>query len=56
VSRANRTADNQSKLPIIVRLGLCGRRRRRKGAAQPASVPRHATRKAERRASRRSGL
>jgi hypothetical protein len=56
VSRANRTTNDQSKLPIIVRVGLCGHHRRRKGSAQPASAPRRATRKAERRTSRRSGL
>jgi len=56
VSRANHTAD-QAKLPIIVRVGLCGHRRLRKhGATQAASAPRRATRKAERRTTRRSGL
>ena len=55
-SRANHTTD-QAKLPIIVRIGLCGHRRLRKpGATQAAATPRRATRKAERRTSRRSGL
>jgi len=56
VPRANHTTD-QAKLPIIVRIGLCGHRRLRKpGATQAAATPRRATRKAERRTSRRSGL
>jgi hypothetical protein len=55
VSRNNSTAD-QAKLPIIVRIGLCGHHRRRAGTAKAASTPRRATRKAERRTSRRSGL
>jgi len=56
VSRANHTTD-QAKLPLIVRVGLCGHRRlRRHGATQAATAPRRATRKAERRTARRSGL
>jgi len=53
VPRANHTTD-QAKLPIIVRVGLCGHRR--KGTAQSASTPRRTTRKSERRTARRSGL
>jgi len=57
VSRANHTAD-QAKLPIIVRVGLCGHRRLRKqhGATPAVNTPRRATRKSGRRTARRSGL
>jgi hypothetical protein len=56
VSRANHTAD-EAKLPIIVRVGLCGHRRLRKhGAAQAASAPRRTVRKAGRRSARRNAL
>ena len=55
MSRANHTTD-QAKLPIIVRVGLCGNHRRLKGTAQTASTPRRTTQKSGRRTARRSGL
>ncbi|HET6622077.1 MAG TPA: hypothetical protein VFG64_19210 [Dongiaceae bacterium] len=53
MSRAIYSPDH-SKLPIIVRIGLCGHHRRRKHA--PAQPKRAAPRKQERRVSRRSAL
>jgi hypothetical protein len=56
VSRTSYTAD-QAKLPIIVRVGLCGHRRLRKhGVAQAVSTPRRTARKSGRRTARRSRL
>jgi hypothetical protein len=53
VSRTTHSPD-QSKLPIIVRIGLCGHHRRRKHA--PAQAKRAPSRKQERRFARRGAL
>jgi hypothetical protein len=56
MSRATHRPD-QTKLPIIVRIGLCGHRRRKRGGAQALAAARRASlRKVERRTARRSGL
>ncbi|HEX6119622.1 MAG TPA: hypothetical protein VFZ03_09230 [Dongiaceae bacterium] len=52
MSRAINSPDH-SKLPIIVRIGLCRHRRRRHGLANPK---RATSRKQERRISRRGAL
>jgi hypothetical protein len=53
VSRTTHSPD-QSKLPIIVRIGLCGHHRRRKHG--PAQSKRATSRKQERRIPRRCAL
>ncbi|HET6619039.1 MAG TPA: hypothetical protein VFG64_03805 [Dongiaceae bacterium] len=53
MSRAIHSPDH-SKLPIIVRIGLCGHHRRRRHG--PAQSKRASSRKQERRVARRGAL